>query len=121
MLIADARLDLARAGVRVGERGARGETEREERDQPLGPLRDPQPARLASDSLTPDPATAAGLAATAPARVRVLALGPRLEVRLLRRDRGNRRPNRALDLFGDLVSLFERQVARKLQVQRNLD
>src|SRR3954464_8669335 len=107
MLIAEARLDLARAGVRVGERGARVETEREERDQPLGRLQEPQLARLASDFLTHNPANVAGLGATVLDRAHapvlawasVLDRQPRLEVRLHRRHLTKRGPNRALDLF----------------------
>ena len=44
----------------------------------------------------------------------------RLEVRLHRRDLGNRALDRALDLLGDRVCLLQREVARQLEVEREL-
>src|SRR3954464_5590472 len=61
MLVANARLDLARARVCVGERGSRVEAECEERHEPLGRLQEPQLPRLAADLLAHDPPYIAGL------------------------------------------------------------
>ena len=47
-------------------------------------------------------------------------LGERLEVRLHGGDLGHRLEDRALDLLGDLVRLLEREVARQLEVEREL-
>ena len=48
-------------------------------------------------------------------------LPKRLEVRLHAPDLGNVRTDRRLDLLGDVVRLVERKIARKLQVERDLD
>src|SRR5689334_3863324 len=114
MLVADARLDLARARMRVGERSARVEAERQERDEALVRLEEAQLARLMAHLLANDPANVAGLDAAVLDCAHVLVLRQRLEVRLHGGDRGEGGANGELDLLGDLVRLLERQVAGKL-------
>ena len=48
-------------------------------------------------------------------------LGQRLQVRAHVLDLGDRRENRALDLLGDVVRPFELEIARKLEMERDLD
>ncbi len=119
---ADALLDLARARVRLGERAAASSAEREEERRARPSVsrkrssRGGLPVALAHDPL--DRRAASSLGPRSPAA----GLAQRLEVRLHRVDLRHRLArSRARPATATVVRLLERQVARQLQVQRELD
>ena len=116
--LADPLLDLARAGVRLGQRRARVERQRQVGEQPVVGAQEAQLARRLAGLLAHDPLDEVAVAGDALALAR---LGQRLEVGLHRVHLRHRLDDRALDLGRDLVRVLERQLARELQVQRDLD
>src|SRR5882757_5789221 len=117
-LAMDARFDLARPRMRIVERARALEAKRQERNEPTVRAKETKRARFGAGRLPDDPPYnrfVGGLLLAC-----LLRLRERLEVSLHAGDLRHRGTDRGLELFGDLVCLFERKVARQLHVQRQL-
>src|SRR4051794_1644921 len=117
-LAMDARLDLARPRMRVVEPARALEAKRQEGNEPTVRAKETERARLGAGRLpddSPHNRFVGGLLLAC-----LLRLRERLEVGLHAGDLRYRGTDRGLQLFGDLVRLFERKVAGQLHVQRQL-
>ena len=112
----DELLDPARVGVRGRER-AGAEPQRQVGDEPLVGVDEAQLRGIDAELGAHDAAHGRGVAGDLVARG---FLAERLEMRLHRRHLRHRQLDRPLDLLGDRVRLLEREVAGKLEVEREL-
>ena len=103
----------------VGERAAALEREREEDDDAVVGAHEPQLARRRAGLLAHDAARRRPRRCRSPRLGGLSASGSRCVLHGL--DLGHGGQDRALDLLGDLVRALEREVARKLQMERDLD
>ena len=108
-------LDLARPGMRFGERRGRVEPQREEGDDALLRPQQPQLAQRATGG-----SLGSRLDLGCLDELACTCLREWLEVGLHRGDLPDGADDRTLDLLRDLVRLVERQVAGQLQMERDL-
>src|SRR5262249_12587538 len=115
--LAHSLLDRARVTVRVRERARAPEPEREEDDHALVGAHDAEVARAGARLLAPRGLDGGGVDLD---RLSSCGLGDRLEVSLHRANLGRVAENRRLDLLRNVVRAIERELPRKLQVERDL-
>ena len=118
--MADALLDLARPGVRIGEAALGFQPERQVRDEPLGRVQEAKLARLVSGDLADDAEDDVAFGRVVGHATAFTCLGERFEMRLHGVDLRHGGGDRLLDLIRHLVRLLQPQLAGQLEVQRDL-
>src|SRR5207247_6508331 len=116
-LATDALLDRSLALFCLLEPGVRVEPERQERDETAVGAQEAQLARRRAGRILDDPLDVARVDGDLATGRR---LRQRLEMGLHRIDLRDGRGDRALHLLRDLVRLLEREIAGKLEVEREL-